>query len=162
MDAYLQPHMKVFEWGGGGSSVWFSKRASKVVTIEHQHDWAEALIALGRLNMVVLEIPAVYPDFEAYAAGIDNKGLFDLILIDGADGYDLGYVGSRIACAKRAIDHVKPGGVIVIDNAGSASNIEAANIVERKYPDRRKHIGIVLEPKGRSEEKTETSIFVCL
>lgn len=160
MNEYIQPHMRIFEWGSGGSTIWFAERAEIVHTVEHQPEWASALRALNLPNVVVHEVPAIYPDFVEYAAAIDHLGQFDLILIDGADGYDLGYVGSRDACAKRAIDHLVPGGAIILDNAGSASNIPAAVTIRARYPDRRPHIGVVLDPPGYREEKTETSVFV--
>lgn len=46
-------------------------------------------------------------NFREYASAIDRLGLFDLILVDGM---------ARASCLKHAVSHVKPGGVLVLDN----------------------------------------------
>lgn len=167
LDGYVQPWMRVFEWGSGGSTTWFASRARHVTTVEHQMLWAHALMMHCRgnekiKNIDVLHVEAVYPDFEEYAKAIEHEGMFDIIMIDGADGYDTGLRGSRPACARLAVEHIVHGGLIVLDNAGSASNIEAADIITAKFPDRRKYIGYVLEPPEHPRnDQTETSVFVC-
>lgn len=167
IEAYLQPTgppprppMRVFEWGSGGSTTWFAERVDVVHTTEHRPEWASALRALGLQNVVVHEVPSVYPHFGEYASAIDDTGMFDVILIDGDDGYDLGYAGSRRACAQHAIDHAKPGGLVILDNAGSASNIEAATMLEGALHNRIRFVDIILDIPDRSIEKTETSVFV--
>ncbi len=161
MERFLKPHHRVFEWGSGGSTTWFSGRVAEVITVEHQRAWAEALIALGLPNVTVIEAPDDYPEFRAYANCIEQVGgMFDVILIDGADGYDLGLKGSRPACARLAVAHVAQGGMVVLDNSGSASNIEAAKILQAHLPTRLAYVGHALEPPGHHrDDVTETSIF---
>jgi len=118
LEDFIRPNHRVFEWGSGGSTTWFAARAAEIITVEHDHAWASVLRSLGLPNVTVLERPDDYPAFSQYAGAIIGEGMFDIILIDGADGYDLGMVGSRFACAALASQHIAAGGVIVLDNAG--------------------------------------------
>jgi predicted O-methyltransferase YrrM len=166
LDGYVKPWMRAFEWGSGGSTTWLASRVRRVVTVEHDPLWAHALlvhcIGAGIKNVDVLERAADYPDFVEYSSAIMHEGMFDIILIDGIDGYDGGLTGSRLACARLAVDHIKSGGVIVLDNAGSASNLMAANIIGGRCPDRRAIVGHAMEPPNHPrDDVTETSIWVC-
>ena len=38
-----RPDARVFEWGSGASTVWLAKRATSVVSVEHDASWAEAV-----------------------------------------------------------------------------------------------------------------------
>src|SRR5262245_52249641 len=41
LDGALRPDMRVFEWGSGGSTLFFSKRAKEVIAVEDDAEWAE-------------------------------------------------------------------------------------------------------------------------
>lgn len=43
LDKHLQPHFKVFEFGGGGSTLYFCKHVAEVVTVEDHEAWFETL-----------------------------------------------------------------------------------------------------------------------
>lgn len=166
MEAFLRPEFRVFEWGSGGSTVWFAQRVAEVVTVEHQPKWAAALREMNLGNVKIIERPDDYPDFHGYAGAIDDEDLFDLILIDGADGYDGGMAGSRGRCTDHAPLHLRPGGAIVLDNSGSASNVWAVTLLQSVWGgvhDQHTYVGTVLEPPGHEREGkdiTETTIFV--
>lgn len=120
----LQPSMTIFEWGSGRSTLWFSKRVSKVISVEHHKGWYEKIqkIASQQLNQNVelkfvdLDHPesepshARYVVLPRYVKEIDNTDVknFDLVVIDGA---------YRMACVIKAIPKVKPGGFMMIDNS---------------------------------------------
>ncbi|MBL0257980.1 MAG: hypothetical protein IPQ03_10865 [Bacteroidetes bacterium] len=40
---YLRKDMRVFEYGGGGSTLFFAKRVAELVTVEHDKDWFQKL-----------------------------------------------------------------------------------------------------------------------
>src|ERR1700736_1399352 len=44
LEHYLQPNMKVFEYGSGGSTIFLSERAGEVYSVEHDKKW-HALVA---------------------------------------------------------------------------------------------------------------------
>ena len=123
-----RPDARVFEWGSGASTVWLAKRASSVVSIDHDAPWVE--FSAPRLaeqgNASVELVPAdARPDsnprfvsgkpgyagqtFRAYVDAIDgHDGLFDLIVIDGR---------ARAACLEKAVGRLAQGGLIVFDNS---------------------------------------------
>lgn len=122
----------VFEWGSGGSTLFFVKleEVKHLVSIEHNQEWYEKVGNqagwAGEHYHIPYEQGEIGPDkadpdhyksgstelgpvnFKRYASAIDEYGLFDLILIDGM---------ARASCLKHAISHVKAGGCIVLDNA---------------------------------------------
>jgi hypothetical protein len=135
---YLEKKMKVFEYGSGGSSVFFSKLVGEVISVEHDEEWLNSV--KGAINNLELrnwkgilikpeEIPRFTnsdpsnPDeystsdntfkrysFEKYVKAIDNfpDEYFHLIVIDGR---------SRPSCIKHSIRKLKHGGLVVVDNA---------------------------------------------
>jgi len=135
LGSYLKPHMTVFEYGSGGSTLFFSKRVKKVVSIEHDARWykqvSHVLNQSGILNVehVLSEpkqitsrpIPAYGPqsytsarikgmNFEGYVKGIEKypDGNFDLVLIDGR---------ARSSCIGHAINKVRSGGYLMLDDS---------------------------------------------
>jgi predicted O-methyltransferase YrrM len=135
LEEITRPDMRVFEFGSGGSSVFFARRALWLISIEHDATWhrrvQETLAAAGLRN-VQAELHESEPggsgdpadpdayvsgepqyagrSFEAYASSIDPQpdGSFDLVLIDGR---------SRPACSRHALPKVASGGWLVLDNA---------------------------------------------
>jgi hypothetical protein len=39
LQLYLKPQMKVFEYGSGGSTIFFAERVAEVFTVEHDKKW---------------------------------------------------------------------------------------------------------------------------
>jgi hypothetical protein len=137
LEANLAPTMRVFEWGSGGSTVFFAQRVGSVVSVEHDADWyarvrslleAPGLIArcdyrycppvkpaapdalpYDFWNCTSLMPPYTGWTFKTYVAVIDSfdDGFFDLVLIDGR---------SRLSCAYRALPKIKSGGFLLADN----------------------------------------------
>lgn len=133
----LTKDMAVFEFGGGGSTLFFTRRVAHVVTVEHDAAWfpiiERAVRESGCSNWKGLLRPAeegadpsacvADPDaylsdddgyrgknFRSYASAIDAwaDGHFDLVLVDGR---------ARPSCLKHALSKVRPGGLLVLDNS---------------------------------------------
>ncbi|MFB6355202.1 MAG: hypothetical protein ABEJ65_01635 [bacterium] len=144
LDHYLDMEMKVFEWGTGGSTVFFAKRVEQVWSIEHDSDWYNRvnneLNNRGMNNVeLMLEPPEdskestveygsekkPYRDasFRSYVKSIDrsDESLFDLVLVDGR---------CRMGCLKEAKSHVASGGCIVLDDAQRSRYQQARSIME--------------------------------
>jgi predicted O-methyltransferase YrrM len=121
--------MRVFEYGSGGSTLFFANRVREVISVEHDPEWhartSEALAALDVRNCTYLLRPpkaqvdarfvssdAAYEgfDFADYVATVDayTDGSFDLISEDGR---------ARTDCVLAARSKVKPGGLILLDNS---------------------------------------------
>jgi predicted O-methyltransferase YrrM len=130
---------RVFEYGGGGSTVWFARRAGSVITIEHDEHWSEMiehrLASLQVRNVSVRLIPpdvsthsekfrSIYDEgsFENYVKAIDDfpDASFDVVMVDGR---------ARIACLERSIGKVRPGGVLVLDDSSRDRYQEAGSML---------------------------------
>ncbi len=105
----------VFEWGAGRSTLWLARRVQKILSVEHDPAWFEKIQSrAGRLALNNLELKLV-PDGHglAYASRYVNAVFelpdsFDLIVVDGIH---------RGPCAWGALSKVRPGGMILVDNA---------------------------------------------
>jgi hypothetical protein len=132
----LNPESKVFEYGGGGSTLFFLERAREVVTVEHNKEWFGILsLNIGKNGkwkpLFVEPEPAsnfddkhfADPDsyfstekdfanknFKKYASAIDTyeNGYFDVVLVDGR---------VRPSCMKHGVPKVKKGGYLILDNS---------------------------------------------
>jgi len=134
----------VFEFGSGNSTLWWRAHAKHVVSVEHDPLWfassntgADSNILLREpwdkanerhfeaVQAVVDQIPEFSTDLnelEQIDRGIDAKPFlsyigellnhpkehFDVIIVDGM---------ARSACARVAVDRLKPDGFIVFDNS---------------------------------------------
>lgn len=139
IEAFLiQNHSKemiVFEYGSGGSTIFFARRVLKVFSVEHNPAWYRVIRNILQkrnvsnckyLLMEPQSVPVCISDatdpysyasqeyasmsFEAYVKSIDaclNK-CFDLVFIDGR---------ARPSCILHARNKVKPGGFIILDNS---------------------------------------------
>jgi precorrin-6B methylase 2 len=142
---YLQPTMRVFEYGSGGSTVFFASRAGSVVSIEHDPEWyrrtEERLRSLELENCTyVLQPPEpgaserfassdpafLDMNFETYVKTIDAypDGHFDLVSVDGR---------ARTACVLEAVAKVRSDGFLLLDDADRAEYAEAVNALA-PYP----------------------------
>lgn len=99
-------HAHIFEWGCGGSSHYFSARASSVTSIESNIDWYDHVLEEKAKNHKLHLMNS-----DDYANSIlEQDKLFDVISIDG-DIY------RRLECAVLAINKLKPGGLLILDNS---------------------------------------------
>ncbi len=133
----IRPEFKVFEYGGGGSTLFFCKNAAEVITVEDNEEWfnilTQTIETKGYKNWKgYLVKPELYKggksrspenpedfmsgakelkhlSFEKYAHTIDEfpDAYFDLILVDGR---------ARPSCIQLALPHLKAGGFLIVDN----------------------------------------------
>ena len=109
---YLQQldlsHARVFEYGSGQSTLFWAREAAEVVSVEDNETWyADIRHQLPPHCTYVFE-----PDLHRYVETIRRFGLFDVIIVDGpARGR------TRLRCAREAVAHLRPGGLVVLDNA---------------------------------------------
>ncbi len=102
---------RVFEYGGGGSTLWFLDQGADVVTVEHHEAWADALRRDVRHDRWTLLAVPVDDDgsFDTYVAAIDAypDDSFDVVVVDGRE---------RARCVRAAAPKVRPGGILVVDD----------------------------------------------
>jgi hypothetical protein len=138
LEQILHQEMKVFEYGIGGSTIFFLNRVHELVSVEHDPKWFnlvcekmkkykfnhwESYLLEPEYNEFVLVNDPSDPDsyvssdetfknksFRNYVTVIENypSQIFDLIMIDGR---------ARPSCFKHSLDKVKQGGWIVLDNS---------------------------------------------
>lgn len=141
LEQNLRPGFRVFEFGGGGSTLFFLKNGAQVVTVEDHAEWFKTLTETVRTRQYrdweghfVAPEPAAGGrershknpadfasgargleklDFERYARAIDPfpENYFDLVLVDGR---------ARPSCIQQALPHLKSGGLLVVDNTERA------------------------------------------
>ncbi|MCS6882538.1 MAG: hypothetical protein RMK84_01305 [Oscillochloridaceae bacterium] len=129
---------QVFEYGSGGSTLYWLRRGATVVSIEHDPAWYEQVRAAippdapldyrlvppepAPADSADCADPAAYRScdpafagwsFARYAAQIDAfpEGSFDLVLVDGR---------ARPSCLAHAAPRVRPGGTLILDNSDRA------------------------------------------
>lgn len=117
LDSMLPPSDHGLEFGSGRSTIWFARRVSRLIDVEHDPAWYEVLSdqlkkqSLGNVDYILARCDRA-ADFGggteyARAALAFAGSSLDLALIDGVD---------RDYTARYALPAVKPGGMLIIDN----------------------------------------------
>jgi predicted O-methyltransferase YrrM len=107
---------EVFEWGCGGSVIWFAQLCSRVVAVENVPRWVawgtEQLRKLGLSNTTIVYAPTIQGDCTEYVNVIEAypNASFDLISIDGV-------MLARKDSIEKAKRKLRQDGIIMIDNS---------------------------------------------
>jgi hypothetical protein len=134
---FLEPFIagrRVFEWGAGGSTLWFADQgALSVESVEHDPAWVLAVRAAAANDARVrVTLAPARPrpagerdpaDPEAYASAVIPRASF-VEYARAIAGYPARYFGivlvdgrARCACFKQAVPHVAAGGFLVLDDS---------------------------------------------
>lgn len=108
LENVLSANSIVWEIGSGVSTIWLSKRAAQVTSIEASKEWFERLgqiIAKQRIGNVDLRYEWVAERMADFCDAQDET--LDLLFIDG---------GPRSWCLQNGFIKVKHGGAIYLDN----------------------------------------------
>jgi hypothetical protein len=98
---------RIFEFGSGNSTLFYAKRAGKVVSVEHDKAWFDKVYADKPRNSELIfceledngrycRMPGTYPE------------RFHIIIVDGRD---------RINCCKQSLTALTNDGVIILDDS---------------------------------------------
>lgn len=115
LERIVRPTWDVFEWGAGGSTLWFSRHCSTLVSIEHSKKWKDniwkRLLGESASNVALQYVP-VRKDDHDYADAILKypDPAFDLVFVDGE-------ATKRDRCLRNSWDKVVRGGYIMLDNS---------------------------------------------
>src|SRR5215469_18206294 len=113
-----------FEWGSGGSTIWFADHCRTLISVEHSHIWhafvLERLTSRGLSNVDYRYVPldhdetlptqpeyAMTPQYVAEIESYPNS-YFDFCLVDGH---------YRQACIRACIRKIKRGGFLIVDDS---------------------------------------------
>ena len=118
LESLLRPADRGVEFGSGRSTVWFARRVAALTSVEHDERWHEAVAgklkaqAIGNVDYILApeDQPAERGGDSAYArvALSFSDASLDFVLIDGH---------YRDYSAKFILPKIKPGGMLIIDNA---------------------------------------------
>lgn len=96
---------RVFEYGTGGSTSYWCRRAAEVRGVEHNPDWYARVRARLPPNGAI----RLADDRSDYVEEINREGgKFDVIVVDGIE---------RRRCCVAALSALRPGGMIILDNS---------------------------------------------
>lgn len=145
LEKNLTKEMHVFEYGGGGSTLFFASKVKELVTVEHNKEWFEGLRNKMNENTAIkwtgyfieaestpstkglaISNPEHYYSedvsfrdkiFKKYASVIDQypDQHFDVILIDGR---------VRPSCLQHSLSKVKINGLLILDNSDRTYYLE--------------------------------------
>lgn len=167
----------VFEYGGGGSTLFFMKKAKEVITVEHNKEWFELLSQIlqdrkysaWKGNFVAAQKGDLVPNpdrataihyssddesskghnYKNYVSVIDDfaDGYFDFVLIDDR---------SRVSCIMDSINKIKSGGYLILDNS------DRLYYLEKTAKDLQHHFDVVIDHFGASpycDSFTKTTVW---
>lgn len=129
LEGALNERSKVFEFGTGGSTIWFAKRVGELVSVEYNPDWFQTLRGgfredFGRVPPnVTLLLKSSFSDNKWLLSKTTKQQVgwrfvdsisefpdyyFDLVVVDGR---------ARMACMLKSRSKVKLGGIILLDDS---------------------------------------------
>jgi hypothetical protein len=104
LDNRLDGIFRLFEYGSGYSTLWFSKKVKEVVSVENDANWKESLS-----KSIPSNVELVYKgNPEDFISEIKNHGQFDIVVIDGIE---------RVKCCFACLDNLNSDGIIIWDDS---------------------------------------------
>jgi len=151
IQSILKPDMNIFEWGSGGSTLFFAKNVNKIISVEHVKEWhGHVKKALDDLNIQNCDYFLIEPEgtlnendlnydingfsslyksfrgmsFEKYVKKILEfpDNYFDIVFVDGR---------SRISCINLALKKIKQNGYLILDNSERKSYDVAKELLKK-------------------------------
>ncbi len=98
--------LRVFEWGGGNSSLMWSEKCREVVTVENDNHWFSFIKnkadQIKNIHLMLIQ------DHDLYVNSVESFRESDVVVIDGHWRYD---------CAKAALKMLSPSAIVILDNS---------------------------------------------
>lgn len=109
VDSRLHRGARVFEFGGGASTLWLIDKGCVVRTVEHDATWHAELQTRVR-GVARVELIPPGDDYRAYVTSVlaEPDHSCDLVIVDGRE---------RVRCGLAAMPKVKPGGMLLLDDS---------------------------------------------
>lgn len=139
----IKPGMRVFEWGGGGSTLFWARLGCRVTCCESNEYWKDQIAKRIKdahpdlADKVEFRfVPAETKDpaaVRAYIESVRDGAPWDVILVDGLEE---DYI-SRMDCLKLAPACIAPEGMVLLDDSWRPRYDEAPTIMsgfqQRKF-----------------------------
>jgi predicted O-methyltransferase YrrM len=107
LEARLQKHFSLFEFGSGFSTIFYSRHVKKVISVEYDPAWFATIRQRAPQNASIL-----LQDYDVdglYCRTIVKTGQrFDVVIVDGRD---------RVNCVQQSISCLSADGVILLDDS---------------------------------------------
>ncbi|MGL5059414.1 MAG: hypothetical protein ACRC62_05475 [Microcoleus sp.] len=137
LDEYLKSDMKVYEYGCGGSTLFFASRVAEVTSIEHQELWCDRVRtklqekSANHVNLQLVDCDlSQTPDFQNSRYAQFVRGIeADVILIDGLEDWSTYHL--RPMCFAIAETCIKKGGIIILDDSWRYTHLREKNSADR-------------------------------
>ncbi|SKB13668.1 hypothetical protein PL11201_520189 [Planktothrix sp. PCC 11201] len=128
----VKPDFKVFEFGAGQSTLWWSERVSEVISIENDPNWFQEINSKMPNNVQLF----LKKNETEYAKMIKQFPLdyFDVIIVDGAN---------RNHCLELSLNHIKETGLIIFDNTDDYNYDSSVQLLASKGYKRLDFWGII-------------------
>ncbi|ETD30635.1 hypothetical protein W823_23515 [Williamsia sp. D3] len=124
----------VFEYGGGGSTLWLHDLGASLISVEHDPVWFEVLREKLPNECRVIHQPVqsegaceaetapgeFYDNYVHSIDGVANDSL-DLVVVDGR---------TRVDCVRAARAKVAPGGILLLDDSDRSNYRKAGAILQ--------------------------------
>ncbi len=120
LETWLRSRDSGLEFGSGRSTTWFAKRVARLVSVEHDPRWHAIVSAeLDALGPGVLGGVVDYRLREDGISGAKDSGYVAVARSLASAGLDFCLVDgvARDHCARASLDILKPGGILIVDNA---------------------------------------------
>ena len=102
----LNDQMKMFEFGSGQSTFYFSQRVHQIVSVEYNQSWFDFVKrnAADNIQLIYRE-----QDIDGeYCRTINGTPNYDIVVVDGRD---------RVNCCTHAEQNLSDSGVIILDDS---------------------------------------------
>jgi hypothetical protein len=135
LKSYLRKNMQAFEFGSGGSTLFFAQHCKSVASVEDNAHWCEIVAAKlarrGIRNVDLRHVPVAFATEETFAASdylqAVRQSAFDVIVVDGTEWTS----NIRPICFHAAEAQIKSGGIIVVDDSWRYRELRQMNCAKR-------------------------------
>jgi hypothetical protein len=119
----ISPDAIGFEWGSGGSTIWFARHCRRLISIEHAANWFRLIssrlqeMSLNGVDFRLIPLDhqeslPTFPSYDklpCYVSQISEfpDRSFDFCMVDGH---------YRQACIRAAIRKLRPNGLLIVDD----------------------------------------------
>ena len=104
LDGWISQNDKILEFGSGQSTTWFTTKSKHVISIEHDKDWYQKTKNIPGAKVILCKTKDKHLSI---LKKIKNDSI-DACLVDGQWRRD---------CLLEVFSKIKPGGIIILDNA---------------------------------------------
>lgn len=122
LEKRLGKDMALFEFGCGNSTLYYAGKVALVYSVEHDKLWFDKISGTLPKN-TCLFFCQLEPGGDYCHYAIQTGREFDIIVIDGRD---------RVNCCKNSIASLKPGGIVILDDAEREKYREGVSLLENE------------------------------